>query len=83
MYFSLFVGVLCLSLFCYALLCVHFRYALNQMHMYYLLPIVEYASVVWDGCSDQDSQTLQNIQNETARLVTGLARSVSLESLYN
>ena len=23
MYFSLFVGVLCLSLFCYALLCVH------------------------------------------------------------
>ena len=83
MYFSLFVGVLCLSLFCYALLCVHFRYALKQMHMYYLLPIVEYASVVWDGCSDQDSQTLQNIQNETARLVTGLARSVSLESLYN
>ena len=28
MYFSLFVGVLCLSLFCYALLCVHFSFAI-------------------------------------------------------
>ena len=27
MYFQLFVGVLCLPLFCYALLCVHSRYA--------------------------------------------------------
>ena len=28
----------------------------NQMYMAYLLPVVEYASVVWDGCSEQDSQ---------------------------
>ena len=28
MYFPLFVGVLCLSLFCIALLCVHFSFAM-------------------------------------------------------
>ena len=28
MYFPLFVGVLCLSLFCYALLCVHSNFAI-------------------------------------------------------
>ena len=28
MYFTLFVGVLCLSLFCYALLCVHSSFAI-------------------------------------------------------
>ena len=28
------------------------RYALNQMYMSFLLPVVEYASVVWDGCSE-------------------------------
>ena len=28
MYFSLLVGVLCLSLFCYALLCVHYSFAI-------------------------------------------------------
>ena len=58
------------------------RNALNQIYMSYLLPVVEYASVVWDGCSERDSQTLQKIQNEAARLVTGLTRSVSLENLY-
>ena len=56
--------------------------SLNQMHMSYLLPIVEYASVVWDGCSEKDSQTLQKIQNEAAQLVNGLTRSVLLEKLY-
>ena len=54
----------------------------TTMYMSYLLPVVEYASVVWDRCSERDSQTLQKIQNEAARLVTGLTRSVSLESLY-
>ena len=58
------------------------RNALNQMYMSFLLSVVEYASVVWDGCSEQDSQTLQKIQNEAARLVTGLTRSVSLENLF-
>ena len=28
MYFSLFVGILCLSVFCYASLCVHFSFAI-------------------------------------------------------
>ena len=58
------------------------RTALNQMYMSYMLPIVEYASVVWDGCSEEDSVTLQKVQNEAARLVTELTRSVSLENLY-
>ena len=35
--------------------------------MSYLLPIVEYAPVVLDGCSEQDSVTLQNIQNHTGQ----------------
>ena len=52
------------------------------MYISFLLPFVEDASVVWDGCSEQDSQTLQKIQNEAARLITGLTRSVSLENLF-
>ena len=35
------------------------RNALNQMYMSFVLPVVEYALVVWDGYSEQDSQTLQ------------------------
>ena len=58
------------------------RNGLKQMYMSYLLPVVEYASVVWGGCSERYSRTLQKIQKEAARLVTGLTRSVSLENLY-
>ena len=58
------------------------RNGLNQIHMSYMLSVVEYASVVWGGCSEQDSQTLQKIQIEAVRIVTGLTRSVSLDNLY-
>ena len=58
------------------------RNALNQMYMSFPLPVLEYVSVVWDRCSEQDSQTLQKIQNEATCLVTGLTRSVSLENLF-
>ena len=40
------------------------------------------SSIVWDGCTSQDLNSLEKLQNEAARVVTGLTRSVSLEKLY-
>ena len=59
------------------------RNALNKIHFYHLLPIIEYASIVWDDCTKQDSNTPQKIQNEAAYIATGLTRSVSLIQFYN
>ena len=50
--------------------------------MSYVLPILEYSSIVWDGCTAQDSNALEKLQNEAAMIVTGLTRSVSLQNLY-
>ena len=47
------------------------RNALNQMYMSYMLPVVKYASVVWDGCSEQDSQTLQKFKMRQPKLLLG------------
>ena len=58
------------------------RNALNQIYFSYLLPVLEYASIVWDGCAAHNSDILDKIQNEAARIVTGLTRSVSLNKLY-
>ena len=58
------------------------RNALNQIYVSYLLPVLEYASIVWDGCAAHNSDILDKIQNEAARIVTGLTRSVSLNKLY-
>ena len=47
------------------------RNALNLI--YHFLPIIQYESLVWDGCTQQDSNTLQKIKkNEPAYIVTGL-----------
>ena len=58
------------------------RVALIQIYFSYLLPIIEYSCVVWDGCTERDIESLQKLQNEAARIVTGLTRSVSLDNLY-
>ena len=58
------------------------RMALNQIYFSYVLPVLEYSSLVWNGCSQHDSSTLEKLQHDAARIVTGLTRSVSLENLY-
>ena len=58
------------------------RSALNQIYFSYLLPTLEYAFSVWDGCTAQNADTLDKVQNEAARIVTGLTRSVSLDKLF-
>ena len=59
------------------------RQALNQLYVSYIRPLLEYASIVWDGCTNKDAETLEKLQNEAARIVTGLTRSVSIDKLYN
>ena len=59
------------------------RKTLEQLYVSFLRPIIEYSSVVWDGCTELEKETIEKIQHEAARIVTGLTRSVSLENLYN
>ena len=53
MYFPLFVGVLCLSLFCYALLFVHYRFAIILKRKRKLAPLLlsPYRCIVTLKCS--------------------------------
>ena len=48
MYFSLFVGVMCLSLFCYALLCAHssFAFILKRKRKLVALLLLTYRCIV-------------------------------------
>ena len=58
------------------------RLALNQIYISYVRPIIEYFSILWDGCSEQNADLLEKLQHEAAKIVNGLTRSVSLENLY-
>ena len=42
---------------------------------------LEYANVVWDGCSESDSNLLVSLQIEGARVVTGALKGTNRVSL--
>jgi hypothetical protein len=57
------------------------RSTLNQIYISYMRPILEYASIVWDGCAAYEKQSLEQLQYEAARIITGATRSVSIDCL--
>lgn len=59
------------------------RVTLNQIYISYLRPILEYASILWDNCTMSEKDLIEKIQYDSARAVTGLTRSVSLNKLIN
>ena len=57
------------------------REALNQMYVSNVRPLLEYSSIVWVGCTEQDKTAFETFQNEAARIVTSLIRSTSVVNL--
>lgn len=45
--------------------------SLSKMYITFVRPILEYASDVWDGCSQYDIDKLEKVQLYAARIVTG------------
>ena len=59
------------------------RIPLNRMYLSYIRPILEYADVLWDGCSNENESRIEKVQLEAARLVSGLPRSTSTDRIYH
>ena len=47
------------------------RAVLNQIYISYVLPVWEYSSVVWDGCSDYNTNTLEKFNMRQPVLLVG------------
>ena len=58
------------------------RKSLETIYFSFIRPLLEYASVVWNNCTQYESSELEKIQNEAARIVTGATKLASLHSLY-
>ncbi|MCG8077918.1 MAG: reverse transcriptase family protein, partial [Candidatus Thiodiazotropha taylori] len=57
------------------------RKSLQTIYFSFIRPILEYADIVWNNCSQNDANELEKIQNEAARIVTGATRLASIHSL--
>ena len=58
------------------------KQTLNTIYISFIRPTLEYASCVWDGCSEELSNALERVQLEAARLVSGLSSVASCDALY-
>jgi hypothetical protein len=58
------------------------RQYLENIYITFIRPILEYGSEVWDNCGAVNSDRLEKVQTEAARIVTGLTSYASLDSIY-
>jgi hypothetical protein len=55
---------------------------LDKLYLVYIRPFFEYACELWDNCGIRNSQKLEQLQLEAARIVTGLPIFTKTEILY-
>jgi hypothetical protein len=58
------------------------RTNLDKLYLVYIRPLFEYACELWDNCGTGNSQKLEQLQLEAARIVTGLPIFTKTEILY-
>ena len=51
------------------------RSSLETMYLSFIRPLLEYGDVVFDNCTLQDQELLENVQHEAARIVTGATKN--------
>ena len=54
----------------------------SNIHLTFIRTLLEYAYEVWDGCCKREVERREKVQLEAARIVTGLTKFASRESLY-
>jgi len=51
------------------------RYSLLVLYRAYVLPILDYADIIYDYCTTTDSKLLESVQTAVAKLILGCLRS--------
>ena len=58
------------------------RKALETMYKSFILPLFDYADIVWDNCTDTQSKMLENLHLEAIRIIIGGIRGTIHQKLY-
>ena len=59
-----------------------YKKSLETIYKSFIRPLLEYADVIWDNCTQQNKNELELIQLEAARISTGTTKLVSVANLY-
>ena len=58
------------------------RKSLEIMYKSFILPIFDYADIIWDSCTDGQSDILEKIHLEAIRIITGSVKGTCHQKLY-
>ena len=58
------------------------RKSLEKVYFTFICSLLEYADIVWDNCTQQQSNALEKIQLEAGRIVSGTTKLVEINKLY-
>ncbi|MCG8047724.1 MAG: reverse transcriptase domain-containing protein [Candidatus Thiodiazotropha endolucinida] len=58
------------------------RKSLETIYTAFVRPLLEYADVIWNNCTQYEKTELEKIQLEAARIATGTTKLISLNNLY-
>ena len=58
------------------------RKSLKQFYTSFIRPTLEYGNIIWDNCTKQQADLLESIQLDAIRIITGLRKGTSHETLY-
>ena len=52
------------------------------MYFSFIRPLLEYSDIIWDNCPTYLKQSVEKVNIEAARIVSGATKLVSLDLLY-
>mgnify|MGYP006286749693 CR=1 FL=1 len=52
------------------------------MYKSFILPHFDYADVIWDNCTEEQANSLENLHLEALRIIVGAIRGTSHQKLY-
>ena len=58
------------------------RKSLEKVYFTFIRSLLKYADVVWDNCTQQQSNALEKIQLDAGRIVSGTTKLVEINKLY-
>jgi hypothetical protein len=58
------------------------RKSLECIFFSFIRPVLEYGSIIWDNCDNNDIIAIENVQLEAGRIVSGAIRGTSHNSIY-
>ena len=59
------------------------RKSLEKMYFSFIRPVMEYADIIWSNCPQYIKESLENINLQAGRIITGATKYCSNQSIYN